>query len=64
MTKWEYKIVNHIPKSVWKPEKIEYGFLRSQMNSLGEDGWELVSVNPEQFKGSRYDVFFFKRPMN
>jgi hypothetical protein len=49
---WEYRVVFSAPNLV-----------KTEMNTLGADGWELVSTLPETVEGtSREASFYFKRP--
>lgn len=49
--RWEYKVA----EIRGRPERID-----AMLNEIGNDGWELVSVN-QTYTGSRF-VFIFKRP--
>lgn len=36
-----------------------------EFDSLGRDGWELVTATPKNFFGTTYDVYFvFRRPLS
>jgi hypothetical protein len=51
-TAWEYRVVVSAPYLV-----------KTEMNTLGADGWELVSILPDTVDGnSRGASFYFKRP--
>ncbi|HSS52486.1 MAG TPA: DUF4177 domain-containing protein, partial [Thermoanaerobaculia bacterium] len=45
MTKWEYKIIN-IRSENYRLDPNS----ATQLNQLGEDGWELVSITSVNFK--------------
>ena len=45
--KWEYKIKSDLS--------------REELNQLGGEGWELVSVTSEEYPESFQDTFYFKR---
>ena len=49
---WEYRVVFSDPDTV-----------KMDLNTLGADGWELVSILPDTVDGnSRGARFYFKRP--
>ncbi len=50
MMKWEYEEINIYPENA-----------KEELNNLGEDGWELVSINLV-FGGITHGVAYFKRP--
>lgn len=50
MMKWEYEEINIYPENA-----------KEELNKLGEDGWELVSINLV-FGGITHGVAYFKRP--
>ena len=48
---WEYRVVS------------DNDLVKTDMNTLGADGWELVSILPYTVEGySRGASFYFKRP--
>lgn len=51
--KWEYKVYGLVPATTKDTE--------SDLNELGQKGWELVTVEP--VPGGHY-FLIFKRPMN
>lgn len=61
MTKFEYKVIEIKPESIWSeltPELIE-----QKANEMGSQGWELVSVLSKVMTGVSVGVtFIFKRP--
>jgi hypothetical protein len=60
MSKWEYKIINIRSENYrLDPNSV------SQLNQLGEDGWELVSITSVNFKTGATDniAMVFKRPV-
>jgi hypothetical protein len=60
MTKWEYKIIN-IRSENYRLDPNS----ASQLNQLGEEGWELVSITSVNFKTGATDniAMVFKRPV-
>jgi selenocysteine lyase/cysteine desulfurase len=59
MSKWEYKIINIRSENYrLDPNAV------TQLNQLGEDGWELVSITSVNFKTGATDniAMVFKRP--
>ena len=65
--KWEYKTIQlSLPVSDYKESEVEevLNQLKPQLNSLGENGWELVSTFDTQALGySKFIVAIFKRPL-
>ena len=59
MTKWEYKIIN-IRSENYRLDPNAAG----ELNDLGAQGWELVSITSVNFKGGATDniAMVFKRP--
>jgi hypothetical protein len=60
MTKWEYKIIN-IRSENYRLDPNS----ATQLNQLGEEGWELVSITSVNFKTGATDniAMVFKRPV-
>ena len=60
MAKWEYKIIN-IRSENYRLDPNSVG----QLNSLGEEGWELLSITSVNFKTGATDniAMVFKRPL-
>jgi len=60
MVKWEYKIIN-IRSENYRLDPNSY----PQLNKLGAEGWELVSITSVNFKTGATDniAMVFKRPM-
>jgi hypothetical protein len=60
MTKWEYKIINIRSENYRLDPNAA-----TQLNQLGEDGWELVSITSVNFKTGATDniAMVFKRPV-
>ncbi|HXT50333.1 MAG TPA: DUF4177 domain-containing protein [Thermoanaerobaculia bacterium] len=58
MAKWEYKIIN-IRSENYRLDPNSVG----QLNTLGEEGWELVSITSVNFKTGATDniAMVFKR---
>jgi hypothetical protein len=59
MTKWEYKIIN-IRSENYRLDPAA----ATEMNRLGSEGWELVSITSVNFKTGATDniAMTFKRP--
>jgi hypothetical protein len=59
MTKWEYKLLN-IRSEHYRLDPAA----ATEMNRLGDDGWELVSITSVNFKTGATDniAMTFKRP--
>ena len=53
--KWEYKVIN-ITKQALTPSKL-ISNMETELNELGQDGWELVSADGLK-------VFMFKRRLS
>ena len=60
MSKWEYKIIN-IRSENYRLDPNS----ATQLNQLGEEGWELVSITSVNFKTGATDniAMVFKRPV-
>lgn len=65
MRRWEYKTVEFNTKGFWGG-KLDTEEFNNHLNSLGRDGWELISCfDTNQAEGSSRKVFaVFKREMN
>ena len=59
MTQWEYKIINLRSQQY----RLDPAFA-PELNSLGQEGWELVSLTSVNFKSGATDniAMVFKRP--
>lgn len=59
MTQWEYKIINVRSENYRLDPNAA-----SELNRLGEDGWELISITSVNFKSGATDniALVFKRP--
>jgi hypothetical protein len=57
--RWEYKTINFTKRSFFTGA-IELDNFDTQLNELGREGWELVSVTQNQMQ--RGVVAVFKRP--
>lgn len=59
MIKWEYHIINIRSENY----RLDPNAVR-ELNTLGEDGWELVSITSVNFKSGATDniAMVFKRP--
>lgn len=55
MQKWEYKVVEADRTGIGSEE---------QLNSLGKEGWELVSVTAVMMGPFVSKVFYLKRPVD
>jgi len=60
MTKWEYKIINIRSENY----RLDPNAAR-ELNSLGDEAWELVSITSVNFKTGATDniAMVFKRPV-
>lgn len=60
MIKWEYHIINIRSENY----RLDPNAVR-ELNTLGEDGWELVSITSVNFKSGATDniAMVFKRPI-
>ena len=57
MTKWEYHIFPWSDHTTWGTVGGDVG-IKEMLNGLGEDGWELAVVVPQQ----QGRLFVFRRP--
>lgn len=66
--KWAYRTVSIEAefKGVFAKSKIDFEMLNEELNRLGEQGWELVSVvDTNLLKGETRDIVaFLKRPID
>lgn len=62
MKKYEYKIFKTKPEGVWKT-KVESDKLEAEINKMGSEGWELVSVMDTNMGHGHTNeiILFFKR---
>lgn len=62
MEQWEYKSLKIETKGFWS-RKLDVNEFDGQLNSLGKDGWELVSCfDTSQYQGESKEVIaVFKR---
>lgn len=60
MTRWEYKIINIRSENYRLDERKV-----TELNVLGEEGWELVGLTSVNFKSGATDnlAMVFKRPL-
>ncbi|TAE37114.1 MAG: DUF4177 domain-containing protein [Runella slithyformis] len=62
MTKFEYKVIEIKPESMWSME-VAPELIEQNINKMGNEGWELVSTLPKTMTGSTVGItFIFKRP--
>lgn len=68
MQQWEYKIITHETKKVLKTQE-SLDAISDDVNRLGQEGWELVSVAPlsttqglDLGGSTKAFTFVFKRP--
>ena len=59
MTKWEYHIINIRSENY----RLDPNAVR-ELNTLGDEGWELISITSVNFKSGATDniAMVFKRP--
>lgn len=69
MQKWRYKVVTHKTKKMLK-ESGPLDAISKELNDLGQEGWELVSVAPlsttqglDLGGSTKAYTFVFKRPL-
>jgi hypothetical protein len=64
MTRWEYKTIK-LSTTGWTGGKLDTDTFENLLNSLGREGWELVSAfDTNQSYGATRDVVaVFKRPV-
>jgi hypothetical protein len=62
MDRWEYKSIKIEVRGFWT-KKLDVNEFDDQLNSLGSDGWELVSCfDTSQYQGESKEVIaVFKR---
>lgn len=62
MKKYEYKTFKTKPEGTWRTN-VESGKLEAEMNQMGSEGWELVSVMDTNWgQGATNEIIlFFKR---
>ena len=64
VTKWEYRVIR-IDDS--RPEqaggRAARGSAQEQLNELGAEGWELVSVRTDSQANRNSPIFYLKRPL-
>ena len=62
MKKYEYKVVKTQESGFWNP-KLDIDTMENELNKLGSEGWELISVaDTNYYEGATKEiVLFFKR---
>lgn len=61
MKRFEYKTVKIKLKGTWNP-KFDIADIDKELNKMGSQGWELVSVESRDMGGTPYGYFYtFKR---
>ncbi|MBO4627964.1 MAG: DUF4177 domain-containing protein [Lachnospiraceae bacterium] len=62
MAKYEYKVLTYDTKGIWGG-KVETQQVESQLNQLGDDGWEMVSCSStnQSYGSTKCIVCVFKR---
>ncbi|GHE41090.1 DUF4177 domain-containing protein [Sphingobacterium griseoflavum] len=64
MKRFEYKTVKVEPKGFWQ-KKLDPQELDNILNTLGQEGWELVAMQDLAVSGTSWTFHYtFKRPIN
>lgn len=68
MQKWEYMtlhlVMNEKENLIWFDAQEDDRNIDARLNELGEEGWELVSVDTRSLSGVTIGtVFYLKRPV-
>ena len=63
MQRWAYEVVKFDTTGFWVSGNVDEAALRSEMNRLGEEGWELTSSFDTDAGARRYIILLFKRPV-
>jgi hypothetical protein len=68
MQKWEYKTLqlamNEKENLIWFDAEDDQRSVKDRLNELGEEGWELVSVDTRSLSGVTIGtVYYLKRPV-
>ncbi len=61
MNKWEYKIVSISVKRNFFTSRFDLKAVEDKLNSMGQQGWELVSLEGLTMRHSISPVLTFKR---
>ena len=59
--KFEYKLIKHKVSNWLGGVKSDFSNIDNEYNTLGDKGWELVSVTTALTEKDPHDTFFFKR---
>jgi Domain of unknown function (DUF4177) len=61
MKKFEYKTIKTEHEGFWNP-KLNFESIEAKLNSLGSEGWELVScIESNMHQGLSNEVYFFMK---
>ena len=63
--KWEYRVLrinSTRPEEAGRTPRARSGAAETQLNKLGEQGWELVTVRLDGSAPAASPIFYFKRP--
>ena len=63
--RWEYRVLridSTRPEEVGRTPRARSGQAEAQLNKLGEQGWELVTVRLDGSSPAASPIFYFKRP--
>ena len=62
---WEYRVLridSTRPEKAGRTPRARSGQAEAQLNKLGEQGWELVTVRLDGSSPTASPIFYFKRP--
>ena len=65
--KWEYRVIrieDRRPEEAGRNAPSRSGGAEAELNRLGEEGWELVTIRIDAAATRRAPIFYLKRPKN